>query len=57
MQYIVMIAVFYQIILVIGDNILLGGFKICNEVLDQLVLGAIFVGNGADGYLILDDIH
>ena len=57
MQYIVMIAVFYQIILVIGDNILLGGFKICNEVLDKLVLGAIFVGNGADGYLILDDIH
>ena len=52
-----MIAVFCQILLVIGDPILLGGFKIGDEVLDQSGLGAIFIGNGADGDFILDDSH
>ena len=51
------IAVFYQIILVIGDLILLGGFKLVDEFLDQLVLGAMFIGYVADGELILEYIH
>ena len=28
-----------------------------DDVLDQSVLGAIFLGNGVDGYFILDDSH
>ena len=53
----VLIAVQYHILLVIGDHILLGGFKLGDEVLDQSGLGAIFIGNGADGDFILDDSH
>ena len=45
-------AVLYQLLMVIGDPILLGGFKMVNEVLDQLGLGAIFIGNGANGDFI-----
>ena len=52
-----LIAVFYQILLIIGDPILLVGFKMGDEVLGQSVLGSIFVGNGADGDFILDDRH
>ena len=52
-----LIAVFYQLLLVIGYPILLGGFKLGDEVLDQSGLGAIFLGHGADGDLILDNIH
>ena len=49
--------VFCHLLLVIGDHILLGGFKLGDEVLDQSGLGAIFIGNGADGDFILDDSH
>ena len=35
-----MIAIFYQILLVLGDLILLGRFKIVDGVLDLLVLDA-----------------
>ena len=52
---IMLIDVFYQILVVIGYPILLGGFKMGDEVLDQSGLGAIFFGNGAHGDLILDD--
>ena len=52
-----LISVFYQLLLVIGDPILLSGFKMGDEVLDQLVLGAIFIGNGTDGDFILYDSH
>ena len=34
--------------LVIGDPILLEGFKMGDEVLDQAGLGAIFIGHSAD---------
>ena len=45
------IAVFYHLLLVIGYPILLGGFKLGDEVLDQSGLREIFVDNGADGDL------
>ena len=57
LRNLILIAVFYQILLVIGDPILLDGFKMGDEVLDQSGLQAIFVGNGVDGYFILDDRH
>ena len=56
-QNLMVIAVLYQILLVIGDPILLGGFKMDDEVFDQSVLGAIFLGNGADVDFILQKIH
>ena len=43
-----MIAVFYQILLFIGDPILLGRFTLGDEVLDLSGLGAIFIEHGAD---------
>ena len=49
------IDVFYKLILVIGETILLGGFKMGDEVLDLLVPGAIFIGHGVDADFILDD--
>ena len=52
-----MIAVLYRPLLVIGYPILLGGFKMVDEVLYQLVLVSIFIGNGVDGDLILYNIH
>ena len=53
----ILIAVLYQLLLVIGDPILLVRFKMSDEFLGQSVLGTIFVGHGVDGNLILDDIH
>ena len=52
-----LITVFYHILLVIGDPILLGGIKMSDEVLDQSGLGAIFFSHSADGYFILDEIY
>ena len=49
-----LISVFYQLLLVIGDPILLGVLKMDDEVLDQSGLGAIFIGHSADGDFILD---
>ena len=51
------ITFFYQILLVVGDPILLGGFKMVYGVLDQLVLVSISVGHGVYGDFILDNIH
>ena len=48
---------FYQILLVVGDPILLGRFKMVYEVLDQLVLVSISIGRGVYGDFILDNIH
>ena len=45
----ILIAVLYQLLLVIGDPILLVRFKMSDEVLGQSVLGTIFVGHGVDG--------
>ena len=53
----IMITFFYQILLVVGDPILLGGFKMVYEILDQLVLVSISVGHGVYGDFILDNIH
>ena len=53
----ILISVFYQLLLVIGDPILLGVLKMDDEVLDQSGLGAIFIGHGADGDFILDYSH
>ena len=53
MQKIILVAVLYQLLLIIGDPILLGRIKLGNEVLDLLRLGAIFIGNGMDGEFIL----
>ena len=52
-----LISVLYQILLFVGYPILLGGFKLGDEVLDLSGLGAIFIGHGADGDFILDDSH
>ena len=52
-----LISFFYQFLLVIGDPILLGGFKLGDEVLDLSGLGSIFIGHGAHGDFILDDSH
>ena len=53
----ILIAVFYQILLFIGYPILLGGFKLGDEVLDLTGLGVIFIGHGADGDFILNYRH
>ena len=52
-----MIAVLYQIIMFIGDPILLGGFKLVYEVLDMYGLLTKCFGNGADSDFILDCSH
>ena len=43
-QNMMLIYVLYQILLFIGDTILLGGFKFVDEILDLLRLGAHFLG-------------
>ena len=56
-QNMMLIAVFYNLPLVIGDPILLCGFKIGDKVLDQLGLGAIFIVHSSDGDFIVYDRH
>ena len=51
------ITVLYHLLVIIGDPILFGGFKMDDEVLDQSGIGAIFVGNGEDVHFILYGIH
>ena len=51
-QNMMLIDVLYQLLMVIGDPILLGGFKMGDEILDKSLLGSILVGPGADGYFI-----
>ena len=51
---IVLIDVFYQLLLVIGDSIFVVRFKLGYEVLDLMVLDAKNSGCRADGYFILD---
>ena len=53
----IMIAIFYQILLLIGYPIFLGGFKLGDEGLDLSGLGTIFFGHGADADFILDGSH
>ena len=52
-----LIYVFYQILLFIGDPILLGIFKFVEYILDPSGLGAVFIGHSTDGDFILDDRH
>ena len=56
-QNLILIYVFYQLLLVIGYPILLGGFKMGDEVIDQSGLGAIFVVHGVDGDSVLNESH
>ena len=39
-----LISILYQLLLIIGDPNLLGGFKLGDEFLDMSGLGAIFLG-------------
>ena len=52
-----LIPVFYQLFLFIGDPVLLGGFKLGDEVLYLSVPGAIFFGHVVDAEFILDEGH
>ena len=52
-----MIAVYYQLLMFIGDPILLSIFKIGDKFLDLFELGYIFIGHGVYGYFIFNDIH
>ena len=56
-QNLMLITFFYQLLLFIGDPILLGGFKLGDEVLDMPGLGSIYIEYGVDGDFILDDSH
>ena len=57
LKNLMLITIFYQLLLVIGDPIFLGGFKMGDEVLYQSGLGDVFSGHGAGGDLVLDDSH
>ena len=50
-----LIAVFYQNLLLNVYQIFLGVLKLGDEVHGILVLGDIFIGHGADGYFILEN--
>ena len=52
-----MIAVFCQLLMFIGDPILLGVFKLGDELLVLSGLGSILTWKGVDGDFILDDNH
>ena len=52
-ENIILFSVIYQLLLLIVDSILLGRFKLGDEVLDVSGLGSIFSGHGADGDFIL----
>ena len=56
-QNLMLVTVFNQFLLVVGDPILLGGFKMGDKAFDQSGLGAIFLGNGADGDFVLYNRH
>ena len=53
----ILINAFYKILLIIGDPILLCGFKIGEYVLDLSGMGAIFFGHSLDVDLILYNGH
>ena len=55
--HLMLIYVFYKLLLILGDYILLGRFKLRNEVLDDLGIYADFTGCIYDGELILYDTH
>ena len=57
LQNLMLIAVFYQILLFVLYPILLVGFKLGDEVIDLLGLGAIYICHSMDGDLILDYRH
>ena len=56
-QNLMLISFFYQLLMFIGDRILLGGFKLGDEVLDLSVLGVILIEHGTDGDFILYGRH
>ena len=49
--------VFYQLIMLLGDCVLLGSFKLVDKVLDVSGVGANFSECRYDGYFILYYIH
>ena len=49
--------VFYQILMILGDSVLLGGFKLGDEILYLLGLDTNFFRCISNGDLILDDGH
>ena len=51
------ISIFYQLLLFLGYPILLGGFKLGDEVPDLSVVEAKYYGCRADGDFILDGDH
>ena len=53
----IIISIFYQIILVFGESVLLGGFKIRDEVLDVYGVDAKYLESRYDEYFILYDRH
>ena len=52
-----MVYVFYNIIMFLEGNILLGGLKLGDEVLDLSVVDVKYSTCRADGYFILDGGH
>ena len=52
-----LIAIFHNIILVIGDSVLLGGFKLGDEVLDVYGVDAKFSECRSDGDFIFYDVN
>ena len=52
--YLILIAVFYQIILFLGGSTFLGGFELVGKVHYFLGLGAKFTGCRLDGEFILE---
>ena len=52
-----MVYVFYNILMFLEGNILLGGLKLGDEVLDLSVVDVKYSACRADGYFILDGGH
>ena len=53
----ILIAVLCKLIIIIVEYVLLGGFKLGDEVLDVSDVDAKFAGFRSDGYFIFDDRH
>ena len=53
----IMIAIFYQILLFLGDSTFFGGFKLGDGIPDLSVVDAKFYGCRSDGDFILYDVH
>ena len=53
----ILIYIFYQIILIIGEYVLLGGLKLGYEVFDVYVVDAKYIEYSSDEDFILHDRH